>query len=53
MGFAKEAMAKLFKRKCRGNPATSVAMNRIDCGQNTLTELIEFTSESIAAEGLQ
>ena len=31
IGFAKEAMEKLFKRKCRGNPAVSIIMSRIDC----------------------
>ena len=45
-------MEKLFKRKCRGHLATSVLMNRIECSQSTMNELLEFTVESIAEEGL-
>ena len=44
---------KLFKRKSRGNPAISVHMNRIECAQNTMNELFDFTVDSIADEGLQ
>lgn len=45
-------MKNLVRKKMRAKPVTSVKMNCIACESGIMNELLEFTVESIAEEGL-
>ena len=50
--FSREHFEKLVRRKMKGNPLVSVRMDRLECPQAIMNDLIEFTIETIAEEGL-
>lgn len=52
MGWSEQTMKNLVRKKMRAKPVTSVKMNCIACESGIMNELLEFTVESIAEEGL-
>ena len=55
MGWSKEVLQKVVKRKLRGSPVNSIRLEKIECCRSVMNELLEFCEESVSVRdgGLQ